>query len=291
MSESANGASPWQPANETELLMHHALLRQHTQRYFQLVAGATLYLPATTEPDRRLLTRERDGRTQLLAFTSAEGVARVIGRQADTVLRVDYPLLVRDWPDEAWWLALDPGLPIEAVLPVTAVASIAAGELDVVSPAPPELLVLPGGDLDDAPAGEWEEQLATAMATRNSALILDLLVVADVLLPTLRPVSEPVFDDPYFPWAAMPLVPELPVDGPAIGVFTSEQRLADATLGGSVPTARSSLLELAAAWPDAEYTMLVNPHTSLEVQVSGEQVARLAEWAEISALYYERVPS
>ncbi|WP_035857294.1 SseB family protein [Cryptosporangium arvum] len=291
MTESAYGAAAWQPANETELLMHHALLRQHTQRYFQLAAGATLYLPATTEPARRLHTRERDGRTQLLAFTSAEGVARVIGRGADTVLRVGYPLLVRDWPDEAWWLALNPALPIEAVLPVTAVGSIASGELDVVPPTPPEMLVLPGGDLDDTPADELEEQLATAMATRNSALILDLLVLADVLLPTLRPVSEPAFDDPYFPWAAMPLIPELPVDGPALGVFTSEQRLSDATLGASVPTVRTSLLELAAAWPDAEYTMLVNPHTSLEVRLSGEQVALLAEWVEISALYYERVPS
>jgi len=287
----------WRPANEAELIMYHALLRRDSERFFRTVVDAPLYLAAVAEPVRQLVTWEGRARRHVLAFTSPEWMARVVGTEADTVLKVDYPLMSRDWPDPDWWLALNPALPIQATLPVTDVGPAADGELEVAMPPyPPALGLLLRAEENpfaDAPADETEEQLARLIAAGNTALVLDLLTLTDVLLPTLRPVHEqpPALDDPYFPWAAMPLVRGLPVDGEAVGVFTSEQRLADATPGTSVPTVRVPLLDLAAAWPGPEYALLVNPHTSLEVRLPGEQVPALIEWSQGAAHYWETAPS
>ncbi|GAA3398977.1 hypothetical protein GCM10020369_83790 [Cryptosporangium minutisporangium] len=271
--------------------MYHALLRSDPARYFQTVTTAPLYLAAVSQPARRLVTWERDGRTYLLAFTSPEGLAHCLGQEADTVLQMDYPQLVRDWPDPNWWLALNPTTPIDATLPVVAVAEAASGAVEIPMPtvrARPDVpdLRTEIGDAPDVPANELEEAMTEVLAQGNVPLLLDLLVFAEVLLPTLRPVETVDLDDPYFPWAALPLSADRPVGEPAVGVFTSPQRLADAAPGIDVPSVRVSLLALALAWPGPEYALLVNPASSTRARLPGDQVEALPEWARLAAHYH-----
>ncbi|SHN75422.1 SseB family protein [Cryptosporangium aurantiacum] len=285
----------WRPANEPELLLYHALLRADTGRYFRVVTESPLYLAAVSAPERRLVTWERGGRTHLLAFTSPEGLARCLGTEADTVLRVDYPGLLRDWPNPDWWLALNPTLPIDAALPVGEVADAARGETEFALPVVdayagvPSLDPLPGAG--GAPANDIEETMADVLAQGNVPLLLDLLVFADVLLPVLRPVDDGVaLDDPRFPWAALPLTPDSPEVEPAIGVFTSEERLAEAAPGVAVPALRLPLLEVAAVWPGAEYALVVNPDSGLRARLPGDQVPALVEWARAASRYHGLEP-
>jgi hypothetical protein len=294
--------------------MYHALLRADPARYFQAVMQAPLYLGGVTHNGRRLVTWERGGRTHLLAFTSPEGLARCVGTEADTVLTVTFPQLVAEWPDPGWWLALNPALPIDATLPVTDVVAAARGDLEIPMPVPsglsglPPLPALPalaapsalsalsglaglagGGPADSA--NELEEAMAEALAQGSVPLLLDLLVFAEVLLPTLRRVEgPPKLDDPDFPWCALPLSAGHPVDEQSIGVFTSPQRLAEATAGAAVPTVAVALIELAMAWPAPEYALLVNPESALRARLPGGQVAGLPEWARISAHYHGLFP-
>jgi hypothetical protein len=294
---------PWRPVNASEVVMYHALLRADPDRYFQTVAEARLYVAGVhgTAADGtgvegaggRLVTWKRNGRTHLLAFTSPEGLARCLGTAADTILPVSYPQLVREWPDQSWWLALNPSLPIDAVLPVEAVAEAARGEVEIpirqvaTGPDVPVVADLTTGASSGVAANELEVAMTEVLAQGNLALLLDLLVFARVLLPTLRPVEGPaVLDDPEFPWCALPLSPDRPVDEPAVGVFTSPERLAEAAAGASVPTVEVSLLEAALAWPGPEYALLVNPGSPLRARLPGDQVAALAEWARISAYYH-----
>lgn len=306
----------WQPASGPEAMLYHALLRSDTARFFRIVAESPLFVPAVSAPSRRLVTWTREERVFVLAFSSPAGLARVVGAEADSVLELSYEALARDWPDPTWWLALNPSTPIDAALPVSAVAEAARGEVPLELPAMPLGANAPSIDLGagsaeraagsaggragaaadggagpgalggSVPANELEEAMAEALAQGNIALLLDLLVFADVLLPTLRPASPGTLDDPCFPWAALPLTPEQPVDELAVGVFTSPSRLAEASPGVDVPTVRVPLMSVVEAWPGSEYTLLVNPGSSLRARLPGSEVPALVEWARVAALYH-----
>src|SRR5439155_529938 len=77
--------------------------------YFQTLAGARLYLPglAAGSPGQ-LATWQRDGETYVLAFTSVEALEDCVEGEADAYLTADCADLLRDWPDPAWRLALEP---------------------------------------------------------------------------------------------------------------------------------------------------------------------------------------
>lgn len=290
----------WRPANAVEVTLYQALLRSDVGRYLATVASAPLYVPAVDGGSRRLVTWTRSGRTHLLAFTSPEGLGRVVGAEADTVLRLSYAALARDWPDASWWLALNPTTPIDATVPVTEVRSPSE---DLVPGAPDTggsgtgglgtgglgtgvgggAGALPGVEAfaeDPAPENELEEAMAEVLAQGNVPLLLDLLVFAEVLLPTLRPVASVDLEDPYFPWAALPAD-----DEDAVGVFTSPARLA-AVLGPDVSFVRAPLISVVDAWPGPEYALRVNPGSALRARLPGPEVPALLEWARLAAEYH-----
>ncbi|MFG1922439.1 SseB family protein [Cryptosporangium sp. NPDC048952] len=261
----------WRPANRVEVLLYHALLRSDASRFFALVAESPLYVPALSG---QLVTWTRGDRSFVPAFTSAEGLAHVVGAEADTVLQMSYEALAKDWPDPSWWLALNPTTLIDATVPVP------WGEL-------PSLPVVSSGlDLEatpaegSSPANELEEAMREVLAQGSVPLLLDLLVFAEVLLPTLRPTTSVALDDPYFPWAA------LPTDEPELGVFTSPARLAEASGGADVPSVRVPLMSVVQAWPGAEYALVVNPGSSLRARLPAGQVPALSEWARVAAAYH-----
>jgi len=56
------------------------------------------------------------GRVHVVAFSAEHALLACVGRLP--YRRLSHAQLLADWPDEAWWLALDPRLPTERRLPV-----------------------------------------------------------------------------------------------------------------------------------------------------------------------------
>ena len=112
--------------------MAAALGRGDTTGFFRAVLSSPLYLPAVEaelveEHARTLFSVEVHGTHYLVVFSSPEAAARVDG--ADTVVVTDYRELLANWPDPSWRLALNPGAPIDALVPPDAVIRAALEEV------------------------------------------------------------------------------------------------------------------------------------------------------------------
>ncbi|WP_326551046.1 SseB family protein [Micromonospora sp. NBC_01813] len=123
----------WQPATEVEAAMRDALLRQDQERYFQLLAGTELLLPVSAEALAGQVpmgwgTWTTNGRTHVLAFTSPVTLHACLGNNGSSARRVTFAELANTWPNLEWWLAVNPGLPIEGWLPAWFVAQLARGD-------------------------------------------------------------------------------------------------------------------------------------------------------------------
>ncbi|MEU2612969.1 SseB family protein [Micromonospora sp. NPDC007271] len=124
----------WEPATEAEVAMRDALSAQDQQLYFRILARVDLLLPVVTEsPAGRgpvgWGTWTTGGRTHVLAFTSATALRACLGGNAGATRRVPYADLAAGWPNHEWWLAVNPGLPIEGYLPAWFVAQLARGDV------------------------------------------------------------------------------------------------------------------------------------------------------------------
>ncbi|WP_051366291.1 SseB family protein [Hamadaea tsunoensis] len=67
-----------------------------------------------------------DHRTHVLAFTSPQAMQACLAQNAGSARRIPYLRLAEQWPNHEWWLAVNPGLPIEGYLPSWFVAQLAA---------------------------------------------------------------------------------------------------------------------------------------------------------------------
>src|SRR5947208_15342556 len=137
--------------------MWQALRRGDARQYLEIVVEARLYLPAFDEAGpQRLVTFRAGDETYLPVFTSGEALARqlagVVAYRTTT-----YQELLEKRPDPAWRLAIDPGLPIGALLPLDAVAAALSGEAPV-SPVEP---------VDPTANNELEQALLDALAAED----------------------------------------------------------------------------------------------------------------------------
>ncbi|RKN48694.1 SseB family protein [Micromonospora endolithica] len=149
----------WEPATEAEAAMRDALHANDQQLYFRVLARTDLFLPVSApalpgQPPPGWGTWTTGGRTHVLAFTSAATMRSCLGENAGTSRRVPYPDLAEEWPDQEWWLAVNPGLPIEGYLPAWFVAQLSRGDVR-----------LPGRTLGARARLERAETLARARAT------------------------------------------------------------------------------------------------------------------------------
>ncbi|MFG1661063.1 SseB family protein [Micromonospora chersina] len=124
----------WEPATEAEVAMRDALRAQDQQLYFRILTRVDLLLPVAAEkPAGRSPTGwgtwTTGGRTHVLAFTSATALRACLGENAGATRRIPYADLAADWPNHEWWLAVNPGLPIEGYLPAWFVAQLARGDV------------------------------------------------------------------------------------------------------------------------------------------------------------------
>ncbi|XRQ12829.1 TY-Chap domain-containing protein [Actinomadura welshii] len=100
--------------------------------YFRLLANADLVLPATApaveDPDRaELPTIAIGGDTYVTVFTSPAALARTGDRNPGLYRRTSFAQLALGWPDPAWRLAINWGLPSEVLLDSSVVPRLQAG--------------------------------------------------------------------------------------------------------------------------------------------------------------------
>ncbi|MFD2763728.1 SseB family protein [Micromonospora eburnea] len=123
----------WEPATEAEVAMRDALRAQDQQLYFRILTRVDLLLPVAAEaPGRTPVgwgTWTTGGRTHILAFTSVAALRASLGGNAGATRRVPYAELAAGWPNHEWWLAVNPGLPIEGYLPAWYVAQLSRGDV------------------------------------------------------------------------------------------------------------------------------------------------------------------
>jgi hypothetical protein len=164
----------WTPATEAEVAMREALDRNDQERYFELLAGLELLLPVSAD---ELAGRAPSGwgtwtvggRTHVLAFTSPEAMRACLAEHAGSARRVPFHELAAAWPNLDWWLAVNPGLPIEGYLPAWYVSQLARGDARLPgrsSTAAPERAETLGRASVPAPAQRRPEEAAGAGAER-----------------------------------------------------------------------------------------------------------------------------
>ncbi|SCL24505.1 SseB protein N-terminal domain-containing protein [Micromonospora nigra] len=124
----------WEPATEAEAAMRDALHANDQQLYFRILARTHLLLPVSPESAAGQAptgwgTWTTAGRTHVLAFTSVEAMRACLGEHAGASRRASYLELADSWPNHEWWLAVNPGLPVEGYLPAWYVAQLSRGDV------------------------------------------------------------------------------------------------------------------------------------------------------------------
>ncbi|MEV6931858.1 SseB family protein, partial [Dactylosporangium sp. NPDC051485] len=125
--------SEWEPATEAEVAMRDALRANDQEQYFRILARADILLPTSPESspssDGGWGTWTTEGRTHVLAFTSPSALHECLAGHPGTHRRVPFQDLAGIWPNVDWWLAVNPGLPIEGYLPSWFVTQISRGDV------------------------------------------------------------------------------------------------------------------------------------------------------------------
>ncbi|MFJ6196556.1 SseB family protein [Micromonospora sp. NPDC092111] len=124
----------WEPATEAETALRDALRANDQELYFRILARTDLFLPVSAqalagEVPMGWGTWSTGGRTHVLAFTSAAAMHVCLGATAGPSRRSRYAELAAEWPNHEWWLAVNPGLPIEGYLPAWFVSQLSRGDV------------------------------------------------------------------------------------------------------------------------------------------------------------------
>ncbi|WP_199733599.1 SseB family protein, partial [Micromonospora sp. BL4] len=124
----------WEPATEAEVAMRDALRANDQELYFRLLSRTDLLLPVSApavpgQASPGWGTWTTGGRTHVLAFTSAAALRTCLGEHSGSNRRIPFTDLAVGWPNHEWWLAVNPGLPVEGYLPAWFVAQLSRGDV------------------------------------------------------------------------------------------------------------------------------------------------------------------
>ncbi|MEV0213955.1 SseB family protein [Micromonospora sp. NPDC050695] len=124
----------WEPATEAEVAMRDALRANDQELYFRLLSRTDLLLPVSApalagQASPGWGTWTTGGRTHVLAFTSAAALRTCLGDHPGSNRRVPFTDLAVGWPNHEWWLAVNPGLPVEGYLPAWFVSQLSRGDV------------------------------------------------------------------------------------------------------------------------------------------------------------------
>lgn len=221
----------WEPATEAEAAMRDALRANDQELYFRILARSELLLPVSADALAGRAptgwgTWTTGGRTHVLAFTSDSALRACLADSAGAARRLPYFELAGSWPNLEWWLAINPGLPIEGYLPAWFVSQLARGDVR-----------LPGRTMA---ARARLERAETAARARATAVVPGRTVQPDpgrsIAVPG-RSVLGDVEGQPGPPTAPVPPVPA----GPPAAPPASGQAARAAGPAPSMPAADSTL--------------------------------------------------
>ena len=126
--------SDWEPATEAEATMRDALAASDQEHYFRILARTDVLLPVSPEAlaGRAPMgwgTWTTGNRTHVLAFTSGSALVACLGESGGSYRKLAFHELATEWPNYEWWLAVNPGLPIESYLPSWFVSQLTRGDV------------------------------------------------------------------------------------------------------------------------------------------------------------------
>lgn len=127
------GAAGWEPATDAEVALYDALAGGDQEGYFQALGRINLLLPVSADAAAGRTpmgwgTWTANNHTHLLAFTSDQSMRTCLAQHVGGARRMLLRDLAAIWPNDEWWLAVNPGLPIEGYLPAWFVAQLARGD-------------------------------------------------------------------------------------------------------------------------------------------------------------------
>ncbi len=267
-------AARFEPQNDVEQRLFDAAGRRDRDAFFKILLGSQVVVPADPETPWGTRPGEADfpwhpvlvnGTTGVLAFTSLRWMHDAIG--PCRFLMPEFLDLVSAWPEADWTLVLNPGTPVDATLPGEQVKAL-AGTPEPAPPVPVGAAAVP----DFEPGNRVDEELLDAAVRGDTDAFLRVLLSAGVLVPIPDDASPDIIPgDAEFRWdAAMK-------DTATVQVFTSYERLREGQ-GGS-RYVQAAFRELITAWPDADWTMALNPGTRIGATLRGHQVRELSEWS------------
>jgi SseB protein N-terminal domain len=228
------------------------------QIWVPVVEGGDLML-APGRPGFQWYVDDSSGRPVVPLYTGPGRMRDAMG--AHPFVLSDLAKVLRFWPDPALELVINGGTAIGASIPGDRVTPMSA---QVDADAAARLA-------RDFPAqSDAERQMFDVHGEPD--MMVKVLMDTTVFLPVWSrtpPAVQTRPADPSFPWSAVP------VRGRAsVLVFTSFDwmKAAVGTTGFVMPT----FAELAAGWPNHDWSVSVNPGTPIEIALSGEQIRALA---------------
>ncbi|MDG4773767.1 SseB family protein [Solwaraspora sp. WMMD792] len=249
----------WRPATAAESGMAAAT---DLAGYLAALGTGPLLLPVSAETAAGQApfawpTVEHDGAPHVLAFTSPQAIAAGLPGESVRYVTVTLAEVAATIPDDSWWLAVDPGLPIAD--------RITAGQLRELIPAPD--------------AGDIAQALRAAVAAEDPDAVMAALLRAEFTVPLL-PDADPDaaatdLADPRFPWWCLPDE----AGQPSVPVFTSPAMLAE-LFDVPPPSVVASSVRLFANWPDPGWQLAVDPGTASAVSLPGEAVRQVSQWLD-----------
>jgi hypothetical protein len=268
----------WVPANRVERKLAWALAEGDLSRYLRLFATAELFQPLDGGDEdaaqgRELVQYRPDGTTVLPVFTSYEAMQAQVTEPVRAAAVTDFAHLRDTWPDPSWLLAIDPGLPIEAALPLPAVQRGLDGRLSLIDPA---VTVRPLADDQWRP---WphtaNHAVLEAVSLGDAAEYLDALLSSMVTVAVARPVGKDALLGVDFPWQ-----PGGSAGAPEIEVFTDEGEFVAAY--PDTPRTTLRFQTLLYDWP-AGCALSVNPQRVAGMDLPAEAVPLILRWVREEA--------
>ncbi|HET9516492.1 MAG TPA: SseB family protein [Actinoplanes sp.] len=182
----------WEPAADAEAAMRDALRADDQESYFRILAGLDLLLPVSADALAGLAplgwgTWSTGGRTHVLAFTSPSALQECLADYSGSARRISFGELADTWPNLEWWLAVNPGLPIEGYLPAWFVAQLARGDLRLPKRrrTEPSAAVTPASAPASTTAGQEPAGEVAAPAVPTGEVASPAVPAGEVASPTV----------------------------------------------------------------------------------------------------------
>ncbi|NDU77797.1 hypothetical protein GWI34_35075, partial [Actinomadura sp. DSM 109109] len=259
----------FQPANDVERELLRAASNNDHDLFLQTLAATDVLLPVPDDMDFSLRpgrpgfpwqTREVEGSTVVPVFTSPERLAEASGPGTEHIA-LPFTVVLRYWPDHDWLLAINSGSPAGGTVLAQQLPGLATWADQRAAQRMTERF---------EPQNDIEQRLLDAARRRDTEAFFKVLLGAQVLVPV----------DADTPWGIVPGDAEFPWrpvrvhSRTSIQIFTSLKWMNEAI--GSSRFIMPSFLEMVTAWPDASWTLVLNPGTPIDASMPGDKVRTLS---------------